>query len=1033
MYESTFYATRKPLLPINRLLKFYHIAKHHKNQFILDYLVNEFTLNYQLQEALYLASDVLHSELIKYKSTPSSFSDKDKNRMLHSLTKYYIRASARATPFGLFGNFREGSFETAENSNDSEALKYHPKLDMEVLYQISDYILNIEGTKNYLTLCNNTSIYRTKDHFRYIEYRIKKGLRSHHLVSIKHDNLLKFILKISKTGIGYDALITELLNTYDVDKRDIEKYVDDLIACKLLVTNLDINLTGKDYFEILYDFVLKISLKIVDDKILLVKNVLQDINSLLLEINNEQSNINSYKKIHGLLKQFLKNIPEKNLIQLDITSRKKDHTLSLETKSDLSNLLYIFSAFSKSYSIENTQLEIFKKAFYERYENRMMKLAEVLDEELGIGYKSSVPTKSIHNFKRNDKNKFTGFVIKKYHQYLKKQERYIEISDTDIIDYFGNITDIQSASPGFTYLLNAYSKNGYKLFHINSYSPSITGLSGRFCSIHEEYYKKLNNLTNYIEDQDSDYIYAEIVHLPQARVGNVLGRPYFGKYEIPFLSTSLLSQSKKIPINDLYIQMINDEIYLFSKKLDKPIRTRLSNAHNYKKDGLPIYHFLSDMQYQKFDSQVIWDWKILEDTEEYLPRVIYKNIILQQACWIIRDKNFASLKKTKNFNDFKKKLLELKQKLIITDWIVFKEGDNVLYFDLSTDLGIELIQKYINQNNNQIILYECLLDTRLDIQDSEYNKELVVPFVNLNRKITYLSNKKKVLKNTVVRTFIPGSEWIYFKIYLQHKFSNKLLVILGDYIEKKLKRKGIIEKWFFIRYSDPKEHIRLRIYTKNLSKVFTIIEGISNIFNYYVKSSIISNVTQDTYQREVERYGNNNIIKSEILFYKDSKLIYNIYKSFNIINYRQLFFASYLIIEKYLETLGTDDNERLRFLSDNFNYYAKEFDYHNDKIMRNSLHDEFRKIKDINIEEILNNNVINMINQSKITDILFKIKIDVKEDYFRILGIYIHMSANRMFYKNQRFNEFKIYFFLYKKYQSIIARKNLKIINSKNM
>ncbi|NMR33764.1 lantibiotic dehydratase [Chryseobacterium aquaticum] len=1026
MYESTFYATRQPLLPLNKLLKFYDIAKHHKSQDILDYLVKEFTSNYQLEEALYLASDVLYSELIKYKSIPSNFSDKEKNRMLHSLTKYYIRASARATPFGLFGNFREGSFDIEGNNNASNILEYHPKLDMEVLYQISEHILSIDGVKTYLTLSHNTSLYKTNDDFRYVEYRIKNGLRTHHLVSIKSDSLLNFVIKVSKKGIGYDALIIELLNNYDVDKEDIERYVDDLISCKLLITNLDINITGKDYFEILSDFISNVSPRITNDKILAVKNILQKINSLLLQINHEQSNVSFYKKIHELLKQFLPHIPEKNLIQLDVTSKKKDFTLPLEIKSNLNNLLNIFSTFSKSYSTENFQLEIFKRAFYERYENRMMKLTEVLDEELGIGYKSAISIKDIHNSKRTDKNKLTGFVLKKYHQYLKKKEEYIELNDIEIKEYFGNVTDSKNVSPSFTYLLNAYPKKEGSLFRIISYSPSTTSLSGRFCGVHKEYYKKLNDLTNHIENQQSDYVYAEIVHLPQARVGNVIGRPYFGNYEIPYLSTSLLPESKKIIVDDLYIQMINKELYLFSKSLNKPIRPRLSNAHNYRKDGLPIYHFLSDMQYQNLDFQVIWDWSILEESEEYFPRVVYKNIILQEAYWTIKDKNFADLKKAKNFTDFKKKISELRQKLNIADWVVFKERDNVLYLDLSTDIGIELIQKYVNQNNKQIILHESLLDKKHELPDSAYNKELVVPFVNFSQKVAPSLKRKKISKDTVTRNFIPGSEWIYFKIYIEHKFSNKLLVILGDYIEKKLINKGLIEKWFFIRYSDPKQHIRLRLYTKDLSTISTVVTGISNIFKHYGKSGKISSITQDSYQRELERYGDKNIIKTESLFYINSKLVYYLYKSFKTISYNNLFFISYFMIEKYLETLSDNNLEKLKFLSENFNYYAKEFNYENDKTIRNSLHEELRKIKNINVEEVLDKDTINIINQSKIKNALLEIKNDVKSDYFRILASYIHMSINRLFYENQRFNEFKLYFFLYKKYQSIIARENFK-------
>ncbi|SHL00072.1 lantibiotic dehydratase [Chryseobacterium polytrichastri] len=1022
MYESTFYATRQPLLPVNQLFEFYSIIKSHNEQYVLDYLIEKFTVNYQLEEALYLASDTLYHEVVKYKSMSSVFSDKDKKRMLHSLAKYYIRASSRATPFGLFANFREGGFDFEKDNDFTDQLDYYPKLDMEVLFQIGECLSGTEGVKNHLILYNNTSLYKTKDDFRYIEYRLRKGLRTHHLVSIASDELLNFIIKISKKGIKYDTLIVEILNQYDVVQEDVEAHVDNLISCKLLVTNLDVNITGLDYVDVLYDFVSKISDEVTDGKIVQLKNILQDIKSLLLQVDNKQSNISSYRKIYELLRDVLPNIPEKNLIQLDVVSQQIDDTLHSGVRADLGKLLSVFSTFSKSYSTQYSQLEIFKRAFSERYDDRRVKLTEALDEEIGIGYKSAISTKDIYDPKITGKTKFTKFVLKKYHDYLKQNKKQIEITDWDIKESFGN-TNIDNSCPGFTYLINAYPKKEGLLLHAISYSPVITGLSGRFCGAHQQFYEKLNNLNDRIEDQYDNYIYAEIIHLPQARVGNVIARPYFGKYEIPFLANSRLPEEQKIFVDDLYIQMINNELFLFSEKLNKPIRPRLSNAHNYRKNGIPIYHFLSDMQFQNFDSQMIWDWGILKDVEEYLPRVVYKDIIIEQAYWIIKDHHFAALKKTKNFIQFKMSLAEIKHKLHFDDSIVFKESDNVLYIDLSTDLGIELFRKYVNKNEKQIVLYESLVDKTYGESLPRYNKELVVPFVKKTNKKAFPLKIVSPSKDTVPRTFIPGSEWIYFKVYIGHKFSNKLLVVIGDYIENKLVSKGLVGKWFFIRYSDPKQHLRIRIYIRDTSLVSSVVVGISTIFSKYIKLGKIAGVVQDTYHRELERYKNKNIIESEALFYHDSRLVYNLYKSFGEINYNQLFFAAYFIVEEYLETLNLDHLEKFKFLERNFKNFAKEFDYERNKTLRNSLHEELRKIKDITFTEALDTKMINIISKSEIKNILLTIKGNVKDDYFSMLGSYIHMSVNRLFSDKQRLNEFRIYFFLYKKYQSIIARE----------
>ena len=69
-------------------------------------------------------------------------------------------------------------------------------------------------------------------------------------------------------------------------------------------------------------------------------------------------------------------------------------------------------------------------------------------------------------------------------------------------------------------------------------------------------------------------------------------------------------------------------------------------------------------------------------------------------------------------------------------------------------------------------------------------------------------------RNMENRTFIPGSEWIYFKIYTGTKTADAILKNeLYGFVSEMLKNK-VIDKWFFIRYNDPDFHIRLRIHLK---------------------------------------------------------------------------------------------------------------------------------------------------------------------------------------------------------------------------
>ncbi|MBK1894468.1 lantibiotic dehydratase [Chryseobacterium paridis] len=1032
MYESDFYAMRQPLLPLKKLFEFYKFSKTYHDKEILNYLVKEFSENYQLNEALYLASNILYNETLKYSATPDNFSDKDRKKLLHSLAKYYIRSASRCTPFGLFANFSQGIYkEQIENKEALTSLQYFPRLDMEVQYQIGDYISKLDGVQEFLIYRVNNSLYEAGGKYRYVEYRLKKTILSHHLVSLQYNEVLSYIVKISRKGIGYTLLIDRLLSKYDVSKEELVRYVDELIFNKVLTSNLDINVSGRDYFDLLLEFLEHLHKEGINDKISEIRNILLNVKGLLLQVSNSRSNIELYKEIHKHVIAVLPHISEKNLIQLDVIDLKNDETFSIETKKELKGLINMVSKFSTP-SSQNSWFEVFKRAFKERYEDGKVKLAEALDGELGIGYKSARSLRDFYDTgKKSDNSKLTTFVLYKYHQYLKQNKDQITIDATDIKNHFNDTVPVEL--PHVNFFLKIYPQKKENLIQISSLSSSLgNNLLGRFCSSHNMVYNNLHKLIDEHEEQNENYIYAEVIHLPQARAGNVIARPHFGKYEIPYLSNSVLPEKQKIYLDDLYIQLINNELFLFSRKLKRPIKPRLSNAHNFSKNGLPIYHFLCDMQYQGNPNIKVWDWGIIDSIEECFPRVMYRNYILEPKKWMIKNEKFLELKKCKSLSDFKDKFGKIKRELSIYDLIVFKDGDNTICLDISTSLGMDMLWKIIDKKDKYITLYESLLEDMNEYESSAYHKEIIVPFINKGKKypnIRATIERKLNIKDdyNTTKVFIPGSHWIYLKIYLDFKFINKILFQLVDCIENKFVKKGIVEKWFFTRYSDPKQHLRLRLYVNDLQFLSLVMNACYKILAPLVKKGYVSNIVQDTYIRELTRYGGKNIINSETLFYYDSLLIYNIYNCQKSINYSDMFLVGYYLTENYLNLSNISDEVRLNFLERQFNYYAREFDYTKDKIMRNTLHEEQRRIKDIVIEEKLSEDVIKLIKQSSLKQIIDQVKTNVENDYLNVLSGYIHMSMNRLFIEKQRFNEFKIYFFLFKKYQSIKARKSFEV------
>src|SRR5690606_37661797 len=132
----------------------------------------------------------------------------------------------------------------------------------------------------------------------------------------------------------------------------------------------------------------------------------------------------------------------------------------------------------------------------------------------------------------------------------------------------------------------------------------------------------------------TDKITAEIVHLPEDRTGNILYRYNTRKYEIPYLGLSSKNPENQILIDDLLIYVENDEIKIRSKKLNKEIMPKLSNAHNFASPQLlQFFIFLCDLYMHKVILGMSLNVFTIIGFLRNTPQIQYKNLILSEQQW----------------------------------------------------------------------------------------------------------------------------------------------------------------------------------------------------------------------------------------------------------------------------------------------------------------------------------------------------------------------------------------------------------------
>jgi len=284
------------------------------------------------------------------------------------------------------------------------------------------------------------------------------------------------------------------------------------------------------------------------------------------------------------------------------------------------------------------------------------------------------------------------------------------------------------------------------------------------------------------------------------------------------------------------------------------------------------------------------------------------------------------------------------------------------------------------------------------------------------------------------RTFIPGSEWIYFKLYTGTNTADSVLKTeINSYINEMIEH-DIIEKWFFIRYSDPDFHIRLRLRLKETQDFNTAYRLFYKTFAPVVDAGLIWKIQCDTYEREIERYGSSALSIVEYLFFIDSEFIIRLLNQLNEDNSdQQRWQLALALIDSFLSAFSFDLLQRKDFLNTMAENCKKEFGFTRHQVSK-QLNDKCRyyrkEIENALLWENDSTNVADVIKSRRKLLIPIAEKLSVMEksgelgvSMKSLITSMIHMCMNRWFRTKNRLHEMVIYEFLSRYYASEISKR----------
>ncbi len=615
-------------------------------------------------------------------------------------------------------------------------------------------------------------------------------------------------------------------------------------------------------------------------------------------------------------------------------------------------------------------LAIYRQAFTARYgHTREVPLMELLDPQAGLGppawYASGMIIPQAKAMQRAQT--LLHLACRALHQ----QERVVDLDETTLAALETWVPSPATAPPSLDIFVFVGASSPAALdageFQVivgpNTGVPGAGRNLGRFADLlTPDGPLALDRAARAEEAGASDQLWAEFVHLPRRlRWANVVVRPPVRRYEIPWGVSPGVPAEQVIPLNELRVGIRANRFYIRWPAQNADLVITAGHMLN-NLNAPAVGRFLLDVSRDGVVQLGSFDWGPAASFP-FLPRVQVGRAVLRPAQWSIERATFP----LESPVVFATGLARWRNDWQVPRHVWLSMGDNRLLLDLEDDRQVEELLADLRgvAAGGMVLLQEVLpaLDqTWLTGPGGHFVTELVVPLVlrstglpgGAGNEAVRAATQPAVLEaadsgfaaggagggddrplagparpdapaareaapvDPVVRLRPPGSEWLFAKFYCPRTIEDDVIADPLRSFTAEALAAGWAEDWFFIRYSDPDPHVRLRFRGAPERLVGQLLPALCTWGAQLMAAGHCLRFSFDTYDREVERYGGPEGIEvAERIFAADSRLVASVLQ---LLQDRVLLLdrvtVAVLSVDDLLAGLGLSAADRLHWYQD---------------------------------------------------------------------------------------------------------------------
>ena len=882
---ADFFVVRSPILPLERLIAWSNQQPgpgEDRATRLASRLLLEFAAP-ALREAIFFASP----EVERLLAAPGDGAPPD-SKLVRTLTRYFMRAAGRETPFGLFAGISFGRI-TGE-----ARLQLGPEAEQRRQTRVAPSFLNrllarleLEPVlREQLHYELGSSVSLAQGNFRFVSAEPLAELGSgdaNAVVELTATPMLHRVVREAQLAITPAALAQVLLMD-ELAYADVLEFVLTLCERRFLVASWSPAATGERLLNsLLEQMKLYPALSATAERLEAVQQLLLTADRAVIGTAGQ-----ALRGARVALESIAAADSSKQpLLQADLVKPAADLQLSDALAQKFLAAAALLQRVGPAPQLRS--LSAFREHFTRRYEQRWVPLLEALDRDIGIGFDSFEgfardafldgiivpPTpKPGPAFDAYDRAR-----LKVWQRSVTQGELVCEL-DTELLELFP-LPESASLPESFAVLARLARVEGGRLLVVAPIltAPSALNTLGRFGEAEPLLLTALQRLAALEQGLAGDTLLADVAYLPHNDSAQIAVRPVLRHYEIPLLGRSGAPREQQIPLSDLLVSVEGDRVVLFDSMRKKRVKIRIASAHNYGHPACPVsYRFLGALQLQDEGALVAgWSWGPLDDADQQ-PRVVHRDTVLSVARFRLSSKELKPALAASGSQAFDL-VQSLRTERRLPRFLTRPERDQRLPVDLDNELSVsELLHAARRQSS--LVLEELLPGPEelvLQGEGGRYCAEFVVPFVRHGsvdlapRRAPRHSPESEARASE--RRHAPGSNWLYAKIYAGRSQLEEVVQCVRAGVVEPLFG-AAIELWFFLPYADPEPHLRVRFRGNPSALRGRVLPRLSKSLAPLLERGTVWRFQLDTYEQEIERYGGaSSMALCEQVFWADSDAV----------------------------------------------------------------------------------------------------------------------------------------------------------------